>query len=87
MTKKKNEVMKWDDELAKMAQVAADMEETVTGQFFSLKGGILSWNDAPVPNNEMAVIILDSILENVFYEGAYDPENIQGPFGFPLDPT
>jgi hypothetical protein len=70
----------WDEELAKQAQIAAAVEEsTATGQFFSLRGGILSFNDAPLPNNEMAVVILDGLLENVYYEGAYNPENIQGP--------
>lgn len=73
----------WDEELAKQAEVAAGMEEsTASGQFFSTKGGILSWNDAPLPKNQMAVIILDSILENVFYEGAYDPDVPQGPMCF-----
>jgi hypothetical protein len=79
-TKKSTAVMKWDEELAKQAEIAAAMEEsTASGQFFSLKGGILSWNDAPVPNNHMGVIILDSILENVYYEGEYDPEVPQSP--------
>jgi len=73
-------VAKWDEELARQAAAAAAVEEsTATGTFFSLKGGILSFNDAPVPGNEMAVIILDGVLENVYYEGAYDPDSVQGP--------
>lgn len=76
-------VVKWDEELAKQAEVAAGMEDsTASGQFFSLKGGILQWNDAPLQGNQMAVVILDSILENVFYEGKYDPETPQGPTCF-----
>lgn len=76
-------VAKWDEELARQAKLAAAMEEsTATGNFFSLKGGILAFNDAPVPNNEMGVIILDSVLENVYYEGKYDPDNVQGPLCF-----
>ena len=84
MSKKKeeNKVMKWDEELAKLAQIAADEEVTATGQFFSLKSGVLSYADSPIPGNEMAVIILDSICENVFYEGDYDPDNITGPVCF-----
>lgn len=73
----------WDEQLANQAAIAAGMEEsTASGQFFSMKGGILSWNDAPIPGNQMAVVILDSILENVFYDGAYDPETPQGPMCF-----
>lgn len=76
-------LVKWDEELAKQAEVAAGMEaNTGGGQFFSLKSGILSWQDAPLPNNQMAVVILDAVLENVFYEGKYDPDTPQGPVCF-----
>lgn len=80
---KSNALVKWDEELAKQAEVAAGMEaNTGGGQFFSLRSGILSWQDAPLPNNQMAVVILDSILENVFYEGKYDPDTPQSPTCF-----
>lgn len=73
----------WDEELAKQAAISAGMEEsTASGQFFSTKSGVLSWNDSPIPGNQMAVIILDSILENVFYEGSYNPDTPQGPICF-----
>lgn len=77
------DIVKWDEELAKAAEAAASMEaNTGGGQFFSLRGGILSWQDAPLPNNQMAVIILDSIFETVYYEGAYDPDSPQSPTAF-----
>lgn len=83
VAKRGTAVMKWDEELAKQAAIAAGMEDsTASGQFFSLKGGVLQWNDAPLQGNQMAVVILDSILENVFYEGKYDPEVPQGPICF-----
>lgn len=76
-------VANWDEQLAQQAAIAAGMEEnTASGQFFSLKSGILSFNDSPLPNNEVAVIIVDHVLENVFYEGAYDPEDPVGPTCF-----
>lgn len=76
-------VAKWDEELARQAQIAAAVEEsTATGQFFSLKAGVLSFNDNPLPNNEMAVVILDSILETVYYEEKYDSDNPHGPTAF-----
>ena len=81
--RKTTALVKWDEELAKQAQLAAAVEEsTATGNFFSLKAGRLSFNDSPLPNNEMAVIILDGILENVYYEGKYDPDNVQPPTCF-----
>lgn len=76
-------VATWDEELAKQAEIAAGMEvNTGGGQFFSIKGGNLSWQDAPMPNNEMAVIILDYIFETVYYEGRYDPDVPQSPVAF-----
>lgn len=76
-------VVKWADELAKQAVVAAAVEEsTSTGAFFSLKSGILSFGGNPVPNNEMAVVVVDSVLENVFYGSEYDPDNIESPICF-----
>lgn len=82
-TSKSNALVKWDEELAKQAEIAAGMEaNTGGGQFFSLKGGILSWQDAPLPNNQMAVVILDSIFETTYYEGEYDPDTPQSPTAF-----
>lgn len=85
---KGTEVVKWDEELARQAAVSAGMEEsTATGQFFGTKGGQLSFNDAPFPNNEMVVVILDTVLENVFYEGKYDPDAPQAPLCFAFGRT
>lgn len=76
-------VVSWADELGKYADEAAGMEvNTGGGQFFSLKSGVLSWQDNPLQNNQMAVVILDSIMENVFYDGEYDPDNPLGPSCF-----
>lgn len=73
----------WDEELAKHAVIVAEMEQSSAGgQFFSFRGGQLKFNDAPIPNNTMAVIILDHIFENVMYEGKFDPENQAGPICF-----
>ena len=73
----------WDEEMAKHAEIAAGMEESsASGQFFSIKAGVLSWNDAPMPNNEMAAIIVDHVLENVYYEGEYDASTPQSPVCF-----
>lgn len=73
-------VANWEEQLAAEAVIAAKQEEgTSTGQFFGLKAGQLTWQSQPVIGNRMAVIILDSILENVYYEGSYDPDVIQAP--------
>src|SRR5690348_16945798 len=80
---KSTAIAKWDEELAKFATQAAAMEVNAGGgQFFSTQGGILSWMDSPIPGNQMAVIILDSIMENVYYESHYDPSTPSGPTCF-----
>lgn len=72
---KSTAIAKWDEELAKFAEESAKMEENSGGgQFFSIRAGVLSFQDNQLPNNEMAVIIIDSIIENTYYEGEYDPD-------------
>lgn len=74
----------WDEELARHAQEIADNETTSgTGlKTFSTKSGVLSLDEAPMPGNQMAVIILASAYENVYYEGDYDANNPQPPVCF-----
>lgn len=81
MAKKNSENLpaQWDEELAKYAQAAAELEKGSGGNFFGLKGGILTYDGAPVPNNKMCVVVLDAILENVYFEGAFDPDNPGSP--------
>ena len=79
-------VVSWDDKLAEAADIAAAVEvSTGGGQFFSVRSGQLQWQDMPLPNNEMAVIVIDSIFENVYYEGKYDPDVPQSPVCFAFD--
>jgi len=69
------EVINWQERLEKEANIAAEQEKNIgSGAFFSLKGGILSWNGEALLENKMAVVICDSVLENVFYEEEYDPD-------------
>lgn len=73
-------LINWDEELAKQAALSASREANGGGgNFVSIKGGILAFQDAAMPNNEMAVIVVDNILENVHYAGAYDANNPSGP--------
>jgi len=76
-------LVKWEEQLAKDADIAANMEASAGGgQFFSLKSGVLSWQDAPLPDNQMAVIILDHIFETTYYREEYDQDNPVGPTAF-----
>jgi hypothetical protein len=76
-------VVNWQDEMEREAQIAQKTQAGIGGgQFFSLQSSILSLNGTEIPNNEMAVVVVDNILENVYYEGAYDPDNPSPPLCF-----
>ena len=76
-----NAVVSWDEELARAATIAGSMEAGAGGlQFFSMQAGQLSFNDMPVPGNQMAVVVLDYILENIYYTEKWEAGN-------PLPPT
>jgi hypothetical protein len=79
---KKNEgaIMKWEEELAKKAQVASGMVAGLGGsKYISTRGGVLSVNNSPIPGNRMAVVVIDSMLENAYYEGDFDPDEPKPP--------
>jgi hypothetical protein len=59
------------------------------GNFVSLKGGIMQYNGAAMPENRMKAIVLDYVLENQFYEGVFDPDNFKAPscYAFGTDPA
>ena len=80
MAKKETALATWDAELAAAADEYAKQEaNSGGGSFFSIRGGTLQLNGAPLPNNEMAAVIVDSVLENVHYEGDFDPDSPQAP--------
>ena len=81
-------LINWEEQMAADAASSAKMEEsTATGGMFSIRAGILSWNDSPVENNQMAAVICDAILENVAYEEEFDADNPSPPrcFAFGRD--
>ena len=81
-------VANWEQELEQQAQVAAGMAaSTGDAQFFSVRAGQLSFGGMPLPGNQMGVVILDAILENVYYEGEFNPDEPAPPtcFAFARD--
>ena len=68
----------WKEEMARQVAAAA-MYEQPTGRFISLKGGVISISNTPVPNNTIQGVIVDYCHESRFYPGAYDPDNRSGP--------
>lgn len=75
-------VANWQQEMEADAQVAVASEATAGGgggRFFGLRAGVLSFDDATFPGNQICVVIVDHIMENIFYEGDFDPENKNPP--------
>jgi len=80
---KTTQLNSYEKALAEQANIAAGMENsTATGQFFGLASGQLQFNGNPIPGNEMLVVVLDGIMENVYYEEAYDPDDPKSPSCF-----
>lgn len=72
---------KWDARLAELAQTSAVAEESAIGggAFLSTKNARLSFGGANVPGDKMNVVIIDSILENVYYDVPFDANNPASP--------
>lgn len=64
-------VTPWDERFAAMAEAYAG-EEHVGGDFLSTRGGVLTFQDEPLPGNQMVVVILDVVTERTFYADKFD---------------
>lgn len=75
------EIVDWEAQMAAEAELAASAQRATGGggKFFNIKAGQLSFDGTPMPGNQMAVVILADILENSWYEGAYDPNTPASP--------
>lgn len=82
-------VANYDEELAKLAGASTGLTDSGGGgKFFSLRAGVLQFDDAALPGNQMCVIVASWCLENVYYEEAFDADNRTPPtcFAFCKDP-
>lgn len=76
----------WEAKMAELAQKATKVEEHVGsgGNFIGTRGGVLMYNGAEVPGNEMDVVVIDHIIENAYYGDRYDADNPGPPSCFAL---
>lgn len=74
-----NDLVPISQRWAAAAAVAVDEEPVEAGNFISLKGGIMTIGDEPLPGNQMYVVILDSYRERTFYEGRYNADVAAAP--------
>lgn len=75
------DVVDWEKEMQAQAAIAAGAQRSSSGggKFFSMQGGILSFDGNPLPGNQMAVVILADIMENSWYDKPFDPNNPASP--------
>ena len=75
------EVIDWEKEMEQQAAIAAEAQRSAGGggKFFSMKAGVLNYDDNPLPGNQMAVIILADIIENSWYDAPYDASTPASP--------
>lgn len=69
------DIVDWEKEMEAQAELAAGAQRASGGggKFFSMQGGILSFDGTPLPGNQMAVVILADTMENSYYDTPFDP--------------
>ena len=75
----------FEEKMREKAKLAAAIEQGVGGggSFVSVQGGRLSFQGAEIPGNKMIVVVVDHILENLYYgDERYDPENPSPPLAY-----
>ena len=71
-------VVSWRDKMVAItAQAAAS--EAPKGGFLSFKGGIMSYDETPIPNNKMEVVVIDFLLENAIFAEKYNANKPASP--------
>lgn len=68
----------WQEEMDRQAKAAKAMEP-MQGRFISLRGGVLTFQNNPLPSNPYPFIILDSVIEHQLYTKAFDPNSAASP--------
>ncbi len=74
---------KWDEELAKHATKQAAVERPAVGKI-GFKGGVMTYQNVPIPGNKLNVVIIAAAKENAYYPDAYDANNVKSPACFAL---
>lgn len=83
-----NQLVKWDEELAKYAQKAAAMERPAVGRI-AFRGGTMTYQGQPIPGNKLPVIILarakeHALFKNVLENRQFNPSQVESPICFAL---
>jgi hypothetical protein len=73
----------WAEKLAKFAAAAVEQEQTTNtggvGSWISTQAGQLTYQGNAIAGNKIDVIVADAILENHYYDVAFDRNNKRSP--------
>lgn len=68
------EITNYDEEYARRAAEYAESEQLTGGQFITTRGGVLRFGDEVMPGNQIAVVVVDSVFENTYYEDRFNAD-------------
>ena len=75
-----NEMTTWEEELAAAAEAEAEAAKGAPASgFFSLQGGVLSYNGEPVKGNAMKVVVLAAKYGSQYYSKPWTPGAAEAP--------
>jgi hypothetical protein len=79
----KKALVNWEEKLAAQAtETAAEERPSIAN--ISLRGGQMTYEGQPIPNNTLQCIPIHYAFENRFYAEKWDPNNIQPPSCYAL---
>jgi len=74
----------WEKELERYAARSSKVVEVSAGggSWLTFQGGRLKFKGVEIQGNETDLIVLDEVLENLYYEGTFDPDSPASPVCF-----
>jgi hypothetical protein len=80
-----NDIINYDDEMAKEAREAAAAEKPISARI-STKGGILKYNKNELPGNVLECIIVTDRHARKYFEKEFDPNELENPVCWSYSP-
>jgi hypothetical protein len=84
MTKTGKEVASIQEELRKELDTLKDRVDPPSGFMISTKGKVFTLPDGSADNGPLSCVILDWVSANTYFEGIYNPKDIQPPACFAI---
>ncbi len=75
---KSKDIVGWKSALTADAKKTAEAERP-TSSYISLKGGVMTYQDEPIKDNKLEVVIIANATERTFYDRPYDADDTDPP--------